>query len=1061
MLKKSSAVCYNGCMIVRYHAPALSGALTQLKQIVTKNHQNGKKTVVFCEDRLSLAAERAVCAAVEGTFLTSVYTFARFLSTYGSQNANVLSGQGSAMVLRKLIEENRNQLACFKKLSSPQAAQTVYDTIALLYSSRVTAEDVAKAQTANTLLSRKLADLSLLYGAYFNYLEQNNLRDRNTYLRALPQVIEQSDLMKHADVVLLGFQTFTCSTAECTTACMQTAQNVYGIFVGGRDALYVNEALNGFARCAESFGSMQSVALPDESIEEAAHLRHSLFDADTFHAQQRTKTSNVHIYKATDGDDELEYIAAVIKKQVAQGEQYRNISVMLPNPVACQSSLRRVFSQYKIPFYVDGGTPLSSHFICAFLTAYLSCVSDGCLPESVNAVVSNTLFDAPRKQKDTFRNYALRMANYRGGVKREVKEDICQNLGFDYVAVTSVRAKFTQGLALFPNKGTGKAYGEAILQLLRLFDVEKRLSELSQAFTDTLPLEAAFCARVYAETVKLVEEAARLTESDVMSAREFLKLLKSGFAADNVNIIPPKQDAVFVGDISTTANTGSNVVFAARLTDAVPAMGADTALLTDRELSSLEDINLVVSPKISLVNMRVRETTALNICAFKRDLYVSYPLRLDGVESTPSEVVDYVSAVFATRNDNAIEASNKRALDKSGSEMPWQCSEPVPALRQLARTQTQAWASAVYGVLKENGLQKQADAALQPDRKKTDITLGKQLFLRYGSLSPTTLESYFSCPYLGFMSKGLRLAERQVGAVRATDTGSFIHTVMQNTALKMNDAEDEVAMQTLCENEANALLQKPPYAALLGEKSGQYTATKLVEEAVAVCLGAYRQVANSKFKVSATESTCKLPLNDGVNLFGYIDRVDSFDDMVRVIDYKTGSIDTTPEKFYLGLKLQLQLYLLAASKGRRAIGAYYFPATVDYCEKKDGDFRLLGFMENSDDVVTASDINLVNGQKSEYVNVKRGAKPSGNTLMKEDFADFLQYGALVARKGAEEMISGYIAPSPIAETCKYCKMGGCCGFSKLQDGSARAGASITCEQIAKIVQEERGDNDDA
>ena len=67
-------------MIKAINCAATSVALQKLKEIVKTNEEKGQRTVIFCEDRLSLAAERTVCAAVEGTFLTSVYTFARFLS---------------------------------------------------------------------------------------------------------------------------------------------------------------------------------------------------------------------------------------------------------------------------------------------------------------------------------------------------------------------------------------------------------------------------------------------------------------------------------------------------------------------------------------------------------------------------------------------------------------------------------------------------------------------------------------------------------------------------------------------------------------------------------------------------------------------------------------------------------------------------------------------------------------------------------------------------------------------------------------------------------------------
>ena len=68
-------------MVKSIIVPALSVALEKLKEIISSNEAGGKNTVVFCEDRLTLAAERTVCAAVGGTFNVSVYTLARFLSS--------------------------------------------------------------------------------------------------------------------------------------------------------------------------------------------------------------------------------------------------------------------------------------------------------------------------------------------------------------------------------------------------------------------------------------------------------------------------------------------------------------------------------------------------------------------------------------------------------------------------------------------------------------------------------------------------------------------------------------------------------------------------------------------------------------------------------------------------------------------------------------------------------------------------------------------------------------------------------------------------------------------
>lgn len=253
------------------------------------------------------------------------------------------------------------------------------------------------------------------------------------------------------------------------------------------------------------------------------------------------------------------------------------------------------------------------------------------------------------------------------------------------------------------------------------------------------------------------------------------------------------------------------------------------------------------------------------------------------------------------------------------------------------------------------------------------------------------------------------------------------------------------------------MLSNPQYSALSADKRGEYAAADLVEECVAVCLGAFEQLNNSTFGVSEVEKTCRLPLDGAVSLYGRIDRVDSSGDMVRVIDYKTGAIDSSANMYYMGLRLQLPIYLAAASQGRRAVGAYYFPAAVTYEEAHDGVFRLSGYMDGSEDVVRSMDTTLADGDKSRYVNAALNGKNPDSALSREDFSDFLAYAGLVARRGAREMAAGNVRPSPAPGACKYCSLSGSCGFAVGADGDERPGQSVTCKGIAEIVRHERGD----
>ena len=133
-------------------APTLDSALSFLSSLVDEGERKGEKITIFCEDKLTLLAERAAVLHTKGTFSTSVTTFARFLK---GEKA-ILSKQGSVMEIASILAEHESELFCFKK----NAAQAVYETIAQLLSSRADAELLrSSAEGTEGMLSKKLSDL--------------------------------------------------------------------------------------------------------------------------------------------------------------------------------------------------------------------------------------------------------------------------------------------------------------------------------------------------------------------------------------------------------------------------------------------------------------------------------------------------------------------------------------------------------------------------------------------------------------------------------------------------------------------------------------------------------------------------------------------------------------------------------------------------------------------------------------------------------------------------------------------------------------------------------------
>lgn len=999
-------------------APTLDDALAALRGRVEKNEACGEKTLIFCEDRLTLLAERAVLSALCGTFLTEVTTFARFLS-----GEKVLSKQGSVMEISALIEENAEKLSCFRERS----AQAVYETIAQLSASRVDASLLREsAVECEGTLKNKLSDLALLFEAYSTRLQEKGLLDENGYLGLLPEKLS-SGALNATHVIFFGFPSFTKQAQAGVTAALRAARSVTGIFLAGREELYTNEGARIFRKLCEEEGSAEPSMVKCSLSEEALQLQKGLFSPERF-SLPPMRTERVRRFTAADEQEEYALASALIKKHVAEGTRFREIAVLVPGK-ECLPLLEKTFHAYKIPFYADKKRAFSEHPFCQFTLSVLAAVSDGVLPDEADEIASSVYFG----DGDSYRNYLLKFGGYRGAVRREIKDGDAVR-GYDREKLIACREKLLSALALFPKKGTGSAFVGGVRQLLSLAGAEEVTERLQESFTgaereflDLKPLDM------------LLNEIETIAGERLFTAREFYKTLKSGLEALEIGMIPQSLDAVFVGDITDSKFERVSVLFATGLTEELPRAMQDTAVISDGELERLKTIKLEIEPAIAQVNARARESLALNLCAFTEALYLSYPLKKGGKECERGEILMYAEKLFE--------------MPPMPDLFPYDCCEEEPAaLRLLAlknaiecgRERDSAKYSALYAAIEKLYGTAHTERLLSGGRKEN--VPQKEL----GEASPTMLERYFECPYSGFVTRMLGLREREERTVLDTDTGTFVHRVLEECAKKFNDFSEETECRTYARATGEALLRSPRFAALSDTDAGIYTASRLIREGEEVAAAAYRQLALSAFRVQETEGKIALP---ELSLSGKTDRIDSSDDYIRIIDYKTGAIDSTALSYYTGRKLQLQLYLQAASKGKKAAGAFYFPAQDGFTKQDEIKYRMSGFFSGEDEVLTRLDTTLKEGEKSTLFEGKRDGKFTDKGMRQEEFEAFLDYSILISQRAENEMKEGHILPSPYDGACEFCKLKSLCGFVD----TPRKENSIKCAGIAGIVQKERGE----
>ena len=1037
-------------MVTVIKAHALSQCMQQMAEYVSAYEAQGDKNLIFCEDRLTLLAERALLQCMGGTFLSSVSTFARFLKT----EEKAISKQGSVMAVGDVMTRLQREgvLQCFTSTAGVgNNAKSIYETLAQLSASEITPDTLREslALLPDDMLKKKVADLAAIYEGYTAFLQENAFVDESKYLSLLPAKIRKENILKDTNVFFLCFNSFTAQAAQTIRAALETAKNVIGVFCADEEEIYTNGALQTFMRVCAEYGKVRVLELGKPLIGEAESLRKGLFNPE--YKGKRMETDKIHIFEADDKMAEVENVAMHIRRAMKEDEtlRYRDFSILCSDVAGYSLALKKALTEYRIPYFIDEKKSLKRHPLSRFLLDCFRVVRERFSPLAVQSLTQNLFFG----ESDEYRNYLLKFANYRGGAKRAIKTgDIIAKNFPDIALLEDGRERLLKATENIKARGHGRDYCLAVRKILQDFDVANRLEKLEEEVRDLS--QKGYLSQIYRALERVLEEAELLTGKREMTIAEFEAVLQDGLDATEISLIPLKTDAVFVGDITDSRIERTSVLFALGMTDAVPRNGTDTAIISDKEIERLADVKAMLEPTVAEVNMRSRESACLNLCAFTKELHLSYSLSADGSEPTMSEIFRYVDRLFCGMDGRTI-IRRKKA---SPQDFKYKCCAPTPAIRQLlierneyelCHEDTRFEHSSLFAALDKLGVQEKDDY-LAERGGHVRVECGEELFFKGGKISPTALESYFSCPFKNFVERGLKLKEREEAAVLAVDTGNFIHELLEKTAKRAETTETEEEMYALAMQIGAEILKGSLYAMQQDTASDEVFSDKLLKEGAKVAVAAYRQIKNSEFKVEETE---KVILSE--EFHGKVDRVDGTDKYVRIIDYKTGSIDDKASSYYTGRKLQMQLYMSELKGERIPAGVFYFPASVDYSVDEEGKFRMQGFLNGDRDALLCGDKNITEEKKSEYFPAAlKNSAVTKRVMDEETFRNFLDYSVFVARQGCKELKEGYIAPLPYVGSCDYCKYGGMCGFHK-DTQKPRAESDIDTKTIAEIARKER------
>ncbi len=1006
------------------------------------NHLAGRN-IVFCEEKVSLMAERMICNSFGGSFNTDVYSFGNFMRVKKSLE-KILTKEGSAMAVKRILSDVK--LSCFKS-SRAMLAPTLSELIMQLKSAKVTPNDLLYAtEHASGMLKNKLNDIYSVFVAYEDFINKQGYEDQSSSLSYLPEIISESKDIARADVYLVGFSGFTAQMRSAINTLIDKAGNVTAILCKGDNPLvYVNET----AEYIKAHCKSKSIPLVDIKEDSGYTVEGKTITQNLFTPtknQGKIKTDKVYYASAVNAPTEIEKVAEIIKSSVLSGEcRYRDFTVALPNVVDYKEFVKRAFDTLEIPYFLDERKRADNHPIVTLILAYIDVFRKNFERKAVSVFFKNPLFEQDKNLSDSFENYIIKYNVNYGRIREPLKYEADKE---QTASLEQFRQKLCSVLSGFNVRG-----------MLKALNVEGKVGEWTETLISSGEIEeAAVNVQVYDAVIKILDEMEVILSGVDMSITEYKNVFTSGVIALELSIIPQYNDAVFVGEYKETALAKTKRLFVVGLTSAVPTVQADVALLSDGDIDALEQIKVLIEPKIRIVNHRTRENLALALSAFSDKLYLSYPIvAIDGAKNVKSQVLTELEDIFTFKpfpNENGY-LTFKQGVKTFAKE----CGQFVEREKGDFIN-----ASSFFNAVGEEKLKHLLDNA----NKEMQVVLDNvNRAIIKQTLSPTTIEDYYKCPYRAFLSHSVKLKAREEGVVQAFSVGNLMHDIFSEYCAKLDVVNDEQSSSELFNKIKEEVLKKEEYKKFLSDSVTLNAISRVLKECEKYCFNTYCTLKNSSFSVQTTEAQFgdgkfypAVELNGGkFKIKGKIDRVDVSDNYFRVLDYKTGTADAVDKSLFAGVKLQLYLYAAAVAekfKGgeKKLAGLYYLPVQDKYDSPDKKDKALaVGKTLNDEQAVKEQDSSINDDKKSAWVEVDCKGKVK-NALSESALSSYIDYAVKLSELAAQRMAEGVIVASPYNDTCQYCAYKALCGGGEENSRKLEKVSESTITQAVKGGEED-------
>lgn len=812
----------------------------------------GKPIIYIVPEQMTFSTEYRLATdpMIGGMIRAQVYSFSRLawriLQETGGISRYHLSSVGMSMLIRKIIEDKKDQLKLFQRAADKQGfVQQLEMMITEFKRYCIRPEELTSELSvlssndgaAAKVLHDKLYDLKIIYKQFEDEVFGKYI-DSEDYFHLLSEKVSQSGYLKDAEIYIDGFYSFTPQEYMVMKELMKHCNRVtiamtsnQSFFEGVPDELDLfrlsGEACYSIYEMAKAEGiAIESpINLSEQQKWKQPSLSHLEETFDARPAVPFDGQTAIHIGQAANRRAEIEGIAREIRELVRTKDyRYRDIALLIRNGNDYHDIIEPVFTDYQIPYFIDQKRTMLNHPLIEFIRSSLEIIHSFWRYEPVFRLIKTELLfplqENParmREKMDKLENFVLAYGIkgskwttkdrwiYRRFQGLEMEEnnqtdaeiEIEQQLNELKLMISAPIMRLSRRLK---KADTGRKLCEAIYLYLEELDIPAKLENWKMAAEEKGNLvKMREHEQVWNAVIDLLDQYVEILGEEKVSLKSFSTILEAGFESLYFSLIPPALDQVIIGDLEKSRLSDIKAAFVIGLNEGVlPAKIADAGILLDEDRERLLGAGIKIAPssRTRLLDENFIAYKALTTPA--EVLYLSYPLANDeGKALIPSSYIKRMKDMFPNLIEHLYVTDPSELPEGHQLNFVTNYTTTISYLNSQLQLKKRNYPISdlwwdVYNFYLKSMWKGRAEKVFSSlFYSNGTVALSKEtadeLYGETIQASVSRMELFNGCAFSHFAQHGLKLRERQVFRLEAPDIGELFHAALKHISDIVNE----------------------------------------------------------------------------------------------------------------------------------------------------------------------------------------------------------------------------------------------------------------------------------